>query len=204
MAETRSGHTAVLLGNGTVLVAGGYTSDQGTDLATAEIYLPSNGTWSSTASMGTPRRQQQAVRLPGPRVLIAGGGGFITPYRRTAEIYHPAAGTWTYTRSMITARANFASASSPAALAVGGTKVGFNSLASAEIYDPAARRWAATASMSTARQAIPRRCSGMGRSWLPRGRDRQRVRHRGNLRALERPSPVGRAHGRSSIRWAPA
>ena len=154
MADARSGHTTVLLWNGTVLVAGGYNSDQDTDLAGAEIYSPSTATWSSTASMGTPRRRQQAIRLPGPRVLIAGGGGFTTPYRRTAEIYHPAAGTWTYTRSMITARANFASVLLPGGtvLAVGGTKVGFNSLASAEIYDPAARRWAATASMSTARQ----------------------------------------------------
>jgi hypothetical protein len=45
-------HTATLLSNGKVLVAGGYN---GAALASAELYDPTSGTWTATGSLVTPR-----------------------------------------------------------------------------------------------------------------------------------------------------
>src|SRR4051812_16642878 len=49
LATARSGHTATLLPDGKVLVAGG---SGGTS---TELYNPANGTWTATGSLGTPR-----------------------------------------------------------------------------------------------------------------------------------------------------
>jgi|SRR5215471_10043754 len=46
----RVGHTAILLGNGQVLVAGGEDA-QSKPIATAELYNPSTGAWTATGSL---------------------------------------------------------------------------------------------------------------------------------------------------------
>ena len=56
MNVARMDHTATLLSNGEVLVAGGVISG-----ASAELYNPSTGTWSFTGSMTTARFNHQAV-----------------------------------------------------------------------------------------------------------------------------------------------
>jgi Kelch motif len=98
MHTAREGHTATLLRDGRVLVAGG--SDNGVHtLSSAEIYDPPSGTWSSAGDMTQPREAQVAVRLNSGKVLIAGGGrgdvpGGYVAYQ-TAEVYDPAAGIFT-------------------------------------------------------------------------------------------------------------
>src|SRR5579862_1208521 len=52
-------HTATLLTNGQVLVAGGENSTG--FLASAELYNPSTGKWTVTGSMSTPRINHQAT-----------------------------------------------------------------------------------------------------------------------------------------------
>ncbi len=47
-------HTATLLPNGKVLVAGGYDADPDT-IASAELYDPATGTWTATGSLATDR-----------------------------------------------------------------------------------------------------------------------------------------------------
>ena len=64
-------HTATLLPNGKVLVAGGYDSS-GT-LASAELYDPASGTWTATGSLATARVCHTATLLPNGKVLVAGG-----------------------------------------------------------------------------------------------------------------------------------
>src|SRR2546421_55466 len=71
LATPRDGHTATLLSNGKVLVAGGGTSTS--FLASAELYDPVTGTWSATGSMATPRFRQTATLLSNGKVLVAGG-----------------------------------------------------------------------------------------------------------------------------------
>ena len=52
LAAARYYHTATLLPNGKVLVAGGYN---GVYLTSAELYDPASGTWSATGSLNTAR-----------------------------------------------------------------------------------------------------------------------------------------------------
>ena len=64
-------HTATLLPNGKVLVAGGYL--EAASLASAELYDPATGTWSATGSLATGARNHTATLLPNGKVLVAGG-----------------------------------------------------------------------------------------------------------------------------------
>ena len=72
MNVARIDHTATLLANGEVLVAGG---DNNTDgyLSSTELYNPSTGKWTLTGSMTVPREGHDAVLLQNGQVLVAGG-----------------------------------------------------------------------------------------------------------------------------------
>jgi Galactose oxidase, central domain/Kelch motif len=97
-------HTATLLPNGMVLVAGGRGPVGFEVTASAELYDPASGSWTVTGSLNTARFLQTATLLPSDKVLVAGGvgGGVILA---SAELYDPANGTWTTTSSLNTARA---------------------------------------------------------------------------------------------------
>jgi hypothetical protein len=98
MHVARTGHSATLLADGTVLVAGGSNGAGATD--TAEIYDPRTNTWTMTASMTQPREGHVATRLADGRVLVAGSDRYMwdgTPSKTTgasAEIYDPVARQW--------------------------------------------------------------------------------------------------------------
>ncbi|MHB8384252.1 MAG: Kelch repeat-containing protein, partial [Candidatus Binataceae bacterium] len=92
MSVPREGHTATLLRDGRVLVAGG--SSNGTvTIDSAEIYDPARGKWSPAGHMTVPREAHVAVLLGSGKVLIAGGGrggmpgGYIS--YQNAEIFDP-------------------------------------------------------------------------------------------------------------------
>jgi hypothetical protein len=65
-------HTATLLPNGKVLVAGGYNTAN-IPLSSAELYDPVTGTWTATGSMITTRVNPSATLLPNGKVLVVGG-----------------------------------------------------------------------------------------------------------------------------------
>jgi hypothetical protein len=80
----RRWHTASLLPNGMVLVAGGFGN--GGFLTSAELYDPASGTWTATGSLNTARWGHKATLLPNGTVLVAGGlgnSGLLT----SAELY---------------------------------------------------------------------------------------------------------------------
>jgi N-acetylneuraminic acid mutarotase len=71
----RSAHTATLLNNGQVLVAGGQTQPGFGALTGAELYNPDTGIWTTTGSLNTARAYATATLLPNGQVLVAGGTG---------------------------------------------------------------------------------------------------------------------------------
>src|SRR5262249_1120575 len=153
LITSRGSHTATLLPNGEVLVAGGGTNTGlvvGT-LASTELYDQTSGVWTAAASLTTARGNHTATLLPAGKVLIAGGlnhDGFLD----SAELYDPENDTWTPTGNLNTARAYFTATllSDGEVLVVGGeNKDGF--IASAELYDPEKGTWRATANLNTAR-----------------------------------------------------
>jgi hypothetical protein len=91
-------HTATLLPNDKVLVAGSFNhSIQNPNgcISSAELYDPASGTWSATGSLNAAREGHTATLLPSGKVLVAGGYGCNAPNTlASAEIYDPASGIW--------------------------------------------------------------------------------------------------------------
>jgi hypothetical protein len=96
MASGRYQHSATLLGDGTILIAGGYSSI-GLPRKTAEIFDPASGTCRSLspAAMHSGRFQHTATLLPNGKVLIAGGETENFVFTNTAELFDPASKTFT-------------------------------------------------------------------------------------------------------------
>ena len=136
MTVSRSFHSATLLPNGEVLIAGGGSDDS---LASAEIYVPRTSSFRPVGSMTTARRVHTATLLPDERVLIVGGYEGSEALA-SAELYDPAAQTFRPTGGLITARGGHTAIllTTGEVLMIGGYGTrAYPNLAPAEIYDPA-------------------------------------------------------------------
>ncbi len=149
MSKARTVPAAAMLDDGRLLIAGG--ANGYVIYASAEVYDPATGNWSSAGQMAEPRAYYHtATRLADGGVLVTGGVRDQTfTVLDTAEIYDPAAGTWTPTGSMAHPRQFHTATLLPdgRVLVAGGRSGPQTLLASAEIYDPATGAWTPTGGM---------------------------------------------------------
>ena len=145
MTAPRAGHTATLLLNGKVLIAGGSPGGLSTGQQdSAELYDPSTGAFTPTAGPMTTRSGHTATLLADGRVLIAGGrsGASGTLDIASAELYDPASSTFTPAGVMTHLRGlNWATLLADGRVLLTGCAIPCNS-AIAELYDPATGRFA--------------------------------------------------------------
>jgi hypothetical protein len=151
MSNARFGHSASLLTDGTVLVAGG-ADPRGDGVYTrrAEIYEPAANKWRPAAPMLSERGNHVAERLADGSLLVA--GGYTLPANETnrtqaSERWVPALSRWVAAGEMTVARAAFAGVQVPGGQYV----VSGGRTPTAELYDPVSGTWSPTASMAESR-----------------------------------------------------
>ncbi|XXX81196.1 kelch repeat-containing protein [Sorangium sp. So ce134] len=153
MGQVRAGHTATLLQDGRVLVAGGLEDVEGRpgSLDHAELFDPASGTWTFVSPMNTARHRHTATLLENGKVLVAGGrnqGGYLD----SAELFDPASETWSHLGPMLAPR--YAHTATPllnGKVLVAGGYGPDGTLDGAEVFDPASGGWLPLGPMISAR-----------------------------------------------------
>ena len=151
LPEGHVAHTATLLPDGRVLIAGG-SDVRGVATSTCELFDPKGNRWIHAASLNEARAGQAAALLANGDVLISGGetglGIYPVETLASAEIYHSASNRWTPTAPMhVPRRLHTAVALRDGrVLVVGGalapgSLLAATELARAEVYDPGRDTW---------------------------------------------------------------
>jgi Kelch motif/Galactose oxidase, central domain len=152
LLEGHVAHTATLLNDGRVLIAGG-TDVDGVARARCELFDPRTNRWTRAADMIHARAAHAATLLAEGNVLVTGGqtglGIFPNEVLASAEIYHPASNSWTVVAPMHAPRRWHTSIRlhDGRVLVVGGTNVAPGSplpaaeQEQAEVYDPKRDSW---------------------------------------------------------------
>ena len=123
MPDYRTGHTATLLPNGQILIAGG-----GYSISTTYLYNPTTNSFTFAANTTTARIEPSAALLPSGLVLLSGGMLSNGSMFRSAEVYDYRLNTWRSVADMNTSRFRHnsilsdSSSLSPTVLVIGGQK----------------------------------------------------------------------------------
>jgi hypothetical protein len=141
LREWRDDHTATLLRDGRVLVAGGW--GVGGVLASTELFDPATGTFAVGPKMGSRRAGSTATLLRDGRVLLAGGFTGNRPTVALADVFVPAGNRIRPVGPMAQPRGAHAAArlADGRVLIVGGLSRG-RVVASSELFDPRTGRFA--------------------------------------------------------------
>lgn len=154
MISSRSNHTAIMLPDGRVFVAGGFgTGDVIT--GNSEIFLSTASRWMAAAAMpgGCERAIHASAQLRDGRILLIGGVNASGPLSTVAR-YDPALNTWdcasvtpigTGTAGGVTAlRSHSATVMFDGRILVAGGNDGLGEVNKSYIYDPVANTWTLT------------------------------------------------------------
>ncbi|AKJ05108.1 putative delta-60 repeat protein [Archangium gephyra] len=145
----RHAHTATLLLDGKVLVAGGADND-GNPLESTEVYDPGTGQWSLTGNLNVARRAHTATLLLDGRVLVVGGtnskystsSDYVSALN-SAELYDPVSNSWTHVDALMKKPRTDHTATrlqNGKVVVIGGRNT-TEELDSAEVFDPTSKTW---------------------------------------------------------------
>ncbi len=176
MLTPRVSHTAVLLSDGRVLVAGGWTSEGTT--ARAEVYDPTQARFIGVDQMAVARASHVAVPLPDRRVLIVGGEVNTGVALSSAEVFDPATSRFETLNAMQTPRSFHVGVllADGRVLIAGGLRAKGEVLRSAEIFDPATGEFRPTGNMTVPRYKHAAAVLRDGRVLIVGGSDGKRER----------------------------
>jgi N-acetylneuraminic acid mutarotase len=161
-APTTRQHAAAAVIDGRLYLVGGQLTGTGVTPGPAtgvlEIYDPATDTWTTGASMPTPRMGLVAATVGGKLYAIGGAtDGFQSPNATgTVEVYDPATNTWAAGVPMPTARAyaGGAAVEGGRVIVAGGRTQATDVLGVVESYDPATQAWSTLPSLPTARRDL--------------------------------------------------
>ena len=155
--ERTFGETATLLGNGDVLVVGGYYLAVGNTkiLNSCEIYNARTKKWIVTDSLKIDREYHTATKLLDGRILVAGGFSGTQKELTDCEIYDPNKGEWSEAAPLNIARFEHTATLLPdgKVLVTGGENYSNPTspwLKTCELYDPIQNKWTIVKSLSVA------------------------------------------------------
>ncbi len=149
MNVERAYHTATLLSDGEVLVAGGMRAYTHIGTNSCELYRPSTGGWSATGSLHDIGFGHTATLLNDGKVLVVGGQQGVVSL---CELYDPITGSWNLTGSLNIPRYYHTATLLPdgKVLVAGGDRGGGRVL-ECELYDPITEVWTFTGALSIGR-----------------------------------------------------
>jgi hypothetical protein len=155
-ARDRMGHTATLLPDGRVLIVGGAPDNLGdSQLASAEVWDPRSGLFSSAGGVSWPRTGHTATLLPGGAVLVIGGLDSDARVLADAQTWDPDTGLFEAAGSLTQAR--YGHTATPLVdgrvLVVGGytDSGGAAAPAPAELWDPTTRTFSPAGTLAVGR-----------------------------------------------------
>jgi len=161
MTTPRFYHAAALLIDGRVLVTGGFntTSSPKEPQKSAELYDPTNGTWTLTDSMVIPRRSHTVTTLVNGEVLVVAGIIEESPPTSTGivERYDPNTGLFLSANPIVGTTSDHSATllSDGRVLVTGGRGFGpfeTGQLSSAQVYDSITGMWALVGRMIVPRE----------------------------------------------------
>ncbi len=153
--HVHSFHTATLLPDGRVLIAGGQDQQIIQTHSVCEIYDPSTGTFTLTDTLKDHRSSHESILLPNGKILISGGIQTTSPgfgiTLNSCELYNPINGTFSYTQNLLQPREGheITLLKNEKVLVTGGAYYE----SAGEIFDPQTETWTLTGQMTVQRRS---------------------------------------------------